>query len=137
MADLPTLTKNQSAVFSALKQADKPLGAYELLDRLRNTGLRAPPQIYRALDKLLELRLVHRIESINAFVACNHAPHVEPAGFIICDQCGRAVEVKILDCENHLTSSARSAGYRVDQVRVEMRGACAACRPPEGSGSGC
>lgn len=131
MSELPTLTKNQSAVFSALKQADRPLGAYDLLDGLRNSGLRAPPQIYRALRKLLELGLVHRIESLNAFVACDHAPHIEPAGFIICDHCGRAVEVKIRDCEDHLATSARSVGYRVDHVRVEMRGTCAACLLPE------
>lgn len=128
MSEMPTLTKNQSAVFSVLKQADRPLGAYDVLDRLRDIGLRAPPQIYRALQKLQEFGLVHRIETLNAFVACDHAPHIEPAGFIICDQCGRAMEVRIRDCEDHLASSARSAGYRVDSVRVEMRGACATCR---------
>ncbi|MGI9388288.1 MAG: Fur family transcriptional regulator [Methyloligellaceae bacterium] len=131
MSELPTLTKNQKAVLSALKQADLPLGAYDLLDRLRAAGMRAPPQIYRALDKLLDLGLVHRIESLNAFVACDHGPHLEPAGFIICSRCGRAAEVKILDCEDHLTASARSVGYRVDQVRVEMSGACAACSLPD------
>ncbi|GBF25323.1 zinc uptake regulation protein [bacterium MnTg02] len=128
MSEMPTLTKNQSAVFSVLKQADRPLGAYDVLDRLRDIGLRAPPQIYRALQKLQEFGLVHRIETLNAFVACDHAPHIEPAGFIICGQCGRAMEVRIRDCEDHLASSARAAGYRVDSVRVEMRGACATCR---------
>ena len=66
------LTKNQSAVFSALRGAGKPLGAYEILDQVRDQGFRAPLQVYRALQKLMELRLVHRIESRNAFVACDH-----------------------------------------------------------------
>ncbi|HSM41507.1 MAG TPA: transcriptional repressor, partial [Afifellaceae bacterium] len=59
-------------VFDTLLAADGPLSAYDILDRLRDKGFRAPLQVYRALDKLLALGLVHRLESLNAFIACAH-----------------------------------------------------------------
>ena len=68
----PALTKNQSLVFDVLTRAEQPISAYTILDRLREHGFRAPLQVYRALDKLLEAGLVHRLESLNAFVACAH-----------------------------------------------------------------
>ena len=68
----PVLTKNQSLVFETLQRADQPISAYTILDRLRDHGFRAPLQVYRALDKLVEAGLVHRLESLNAFVACAH-----------------------------------------------------------------
>ena len=66
------LTKNQTLVMGALSQAKGPLSAYTILDELRDDGFRAPLQVYRALEKLVELGLVHRLESLNAFVACQH-----------------------------------------------------------------
>ena len=68
------LTKNQGLVFDVLSHSQGPLSAYTILDKLRDHGFRAPLQVYRALEKLLEFGLVHRLESINAFVACAH-PH--------------------------------------------------------------
>lgn len=72
MRHAPELTRNQSLVFEALSQAEAPLSAYMLLAKLKGTGLRAPIQIYRALDKLMAYGLAHRIESLNAFVVCSH-----------------------------------------------------------------
>ena len=48
-----------------------PVGAYELLDELRaeRRGA-APPTVYRALDFLMGNGLIHRIESLNAYVGC-------------------------------------------------------------------
>jgi len=66
------LTRNQSLVFGALSRAEGPLSAYTILDQLRDDGFRAPLQVYRALDKLVETGMVHRLESLNAFVACSH-----------------------------------------------------------------
>ena len=67
------LTRNQQLVYDALTGADTPLSAYSLLDQLRESGFRAPLQVYRALEKLIELGQVHRLESINSFVACQHS----------------------------------------------------------------
>ena len=70
------LTRNQSLVFEALRKAKNPVGAYELLDQLREYGLKAPLQIYRTLDQLIELKIVHRLESLNAWTLCCDAEPV-------------------------------------------------------------
>lgn len=129
-AKAPTLTKNQSIVLEALKKRDTPMTAYEILalDEVRGAGLKAPLTIYRALDKLIEAGLVHRLETINAFVACERCPHPGAAGFAICEKCRKTVELTLTDCETHLTENARRAGFRVDAMNVEMRGRCADCR---------
>lgn len=123
------LTKNQSVVLAALKRAETPLTAYEILglESVRRAGLKAPLTIYRALDKLIAAGLVHRIESINAFLVCERRPHPGPAGFAICGNCRKTVELTLTDCEMHLTENARRAGFRVDAMNVEMHGCCADC----------
>ncbi len=121
------LTKNQRAVFSTLLDAGKPLGAYEILDQVRDQGFRAPLQVYRALQKLMALQLVHRIESRNAFVACDHEPHADAVCFLICDGCDKAIELPIHDLEDGLQSRARAAGFTVSGVCVEMTGVCKDC----------
>jgi Fur family zinc uptake transcriptional regulator len=74
------LTKNQSLVMGALSQANGPLSAYTILDELREHGFRAPLQVYRALEKVVEFGLVHRLESLNAFVknvvVCRNLPMI-------------------------------------------------------------
>ena len=128
--EAPRLTKNQTVVLGALRRGDTPMTAYEILglEDVRAAGLKAPLTIYRALDKLIEAGLVHRIETINAFVACERCPHPGPAGFAICEKCRKTVELTLTDCEAHLTENARRAGFRVDAMNVEMRGRCADCQ---------
>ncbi len=130
MTAKPKLTKNQSVVLKALTRAKKPLTAYEILDlaTVRTQGLKAPLTIYRALDRLRDEGLVHRIESLNAFLACcEKAGHTEPVGFVICDNCRKSVELRLSDCETHLGASAEAAGFQVGEIRVEMTGLCPAC----------
>lgn len=129
-SDTLRLTKNQAVVLDALKCGDTPMTAYEILglEAVREAGLKAPLTIYRALDKLIAAGLVHRIETINAFVACERRPHPGPAGFAICDKCRKTVELTLTDCEEHLTENARRAGFSVDAMNVEMRGRCAECQ---------
>ncbi|MEQ9556249.1 MAG: Fur family transcriptional regulator [Rhodospirillales bacterium] len=123
------LTRNQQAVLTALKGADKPLTAYDVLGlpAIRKAGMKAPLTIYRALDKLTDRGLVHRIESLNAFVHCDHGPHDHATGFLICTDCGRTLEVHLEACETHLAGRARDQGFAVDDVRVEMTGRCPDC----------
>ena len=124
------LTRNQQVVYSALQSAQTPLTAYEILalDGVRGAGLTAPLTIYRALEKLRSLGLAHRIESLNAFVACDHAPHPEPVGFAICEKCRSSVELRLRDCEEHLLETADLAGFEVGSLRVELLGLCARCQ---------
>lgn len=124
------LTKNQSVVLAALETAGTPMTAYEILDlpAVRREGLKAPLTIYRALEKLVTCGLVHRIESLNAFVACADSPHAEPCGFLICDRCRKTVELRIEDCEAQLVGRARKVGFDVRALRVELTGRCEDCQ---------
>ncbi|MFM1814012.1 MAG: hypothetical protein RLZ98_707 [Pseudomonadota bacterium] len=124
------LSKNQNIVFQALRSAGKPLSAYEILDQkgVRARGLTAPVTIYRALDKLVDLGLVHRIESLNAFVACDHAPHAEPVAFMICEDCKETIELPAEDCSTLLSRRADSSGFDVGAIRIEVSGRCRSCK---------
>ncbi len=125
------LTRNQSLVFTALRDTDGPLTAYAILDALRGEGFRAPLQVYRALDKLIERGLVHRLESVNAFVACAH-PGEECCnhgltGFAICSECGNVLEFHHHAVEHQLETLLGEKGFKLEKTVVEIRGRCASC----------
>lgn len=123
------LTKNQELVFDALNRAQGPLSAYALLDQLREKGFRAPLQVYRALEKLQSAGLVHRLESLNAFVACAH-PHDHDHGlmaFAICEGCGQVTEFSDAMIEERLGEWATKTGFHADHTTIEIRGRCGSC----------
>ncbi len=127
---IPTdLTRNQELVLGTLNHSAGPLSAYDILDRLRGDGLRAPLQVYRALDKLVERGLAHRLESLNAFVACADA-HCHRKGliaFAICERCGKVDEFADPVIEDRLGGWAESKGFTVERTTMEIRGRCAEC----------
>jgi len=123
------LTRNQGLVLNALATAHAPLSAYDILDRLRDDGLRAPLQVYRALEKLVERGLAHRLESLNAFVACADA-HCHGAGsvaFAICQDCGKVEEFNDPAMAGRLAEISAQKGFRPVLTMVEIRGQCAQC----------
>ena len=125
----PDLTRNQSLVMGALSQAKTPLGAYTILDQLRECGFRAPLQVYRALDKLMEFGMVHRLESLNAFIACGQ-PESEDhraIAFTICDDCGEVAEIPDDSLAQRLDKLASEAGFQLNEPTVELRGVCQGC----------
>ena len=129
----PDLTRNQALVFGCLTQAEAPLSAYTILDQLRDDGLRAPLQVYRALDKLVDFGLVHRLETLNAFVACNH-PAGETSGkshgtvaFAICESCEGVTEFAEQDVVKRLQGWARTEGFHAYSTVIELRGLCENC----------
>jgi Fur family transcriptional regulator, zinc uptake regulator len=124
-----TLTRNQQLVLGALSGSNHPLSAYAILDRLREDGLRAPLQVYRALDKLIGNGRVHRLESLNAFVACAHAHCHEDcaSAFAICEKCGSVTEFSDDGIMSRLRGWSRSAKFMPGKMTVEVRGVCAAC----------
>lgn len=133
MTDRSALTRQQGQVLDALTAAQAPLSAYALLDRLRGDGFRAPLQVYRALEKLQAHGLVHRLESLNAFVACAHS-HDEAGGhrhgltaFAICGDCGQVEEFSDDEVEARLGAWADAKGFHAEKTTVEIRGHCAAC----------
>jgi Fur family zinc uptake transcriptional regulator len=128
MADPHDLTRNQNIVLGALSSATGPLSAYGILDQVRGEGLKAPLQIYRALDRLVEMGLVHRLESLNAFVACAHAhDHEGLAAFAICESCGRVDEFADETVEERLGAWSKATGFAPERTTIEIRGHCAEC----------
>lgn len=128
MNDHPALTEGQKMVRDALLAAGTPLGAYALLERLQSDRFKAPLQIYRALDKLVEYGLVHRLESLNAFVACAHAHSSNsPAAFAICDVCGHVSEFTDPAIARSLARWSKQNAFHSSKVTVELRGLCKQC----------
>lgn len=128
--DIPTdLTRNQELVLGTLTASMGPLSAYDILDKLRGDGLRAPLQVYRALDKLVDRGLAHRLESLNAFVACAdmHCHRKGLIAFAICESCGKVDEFADEVIEERLGTWARSGGFKVERTTMEIRGRCADC----------
>ncbi|MBF8221621.1 Fur family transcriptional regulator [Halomonas sp. 328] len=111
--------------------ADSPGGlkAYDLLDRLALEHAAArPPTVYRALDFLIEQGLVHRIESLNAYVACPCPEHAHGFQLLICRHCGRVEELHLDDVDAQLAGRARELGFRVERQTIELLGSCDDCR---------
>lgn len=133
MAQAHGLTKNQTLVLNALTRSDGPASAYSLLDQLRADGFRAPLQVYRALEKLIEYGLVHRLECLNSFVACAH-PHEHAHGhkhgiiaFAICETCGQVDEFSDATVERHLKGWANDHAFKLSRTTIELRGTCEGC----------
>lgn len=123
------LTRNQALVLEKLGRAEGPLSAYALLDQLRDEGFRAPLQVYRALDRLMQAGLVHRLESLNAFVACA-GPHCHGHGmtaFAICERCGNVSEFADDVVSERLENWVSQSGFKTSRAVIEFRGTCADC----------
>jgi Fur family transcriptional regulator, zinc uptake regulator len=129
MTDVSDLTRNQTLVLDKLSKTDQPMSAYTLLDELRGDGLKAPLQVYRALDKLVAQGRVHRLESISAFVACQHPDCASHAAtvFMICEKCGKVAEQADADVAFALSAVARTEGFAVAKTSIELRGECDKC----------
>ena len=129
MAGRDSLTRNQLLVLQRLEAAVGPLSAYTLLDLLREDGFRAPLQVYRALDTLVKGGFVHRLESINAFVACAE-PHDHShsmTAFAICDKCGQVTEFSDETVGRQLDQWVGSTGFVAKKAVIEFRGTCGKC----------
>ncbi len=126
------MNRNEAAVYHELVREGCALTAYELLDSVRPSGIRSPTQVYRALERLAERRLVHRVESMNAFIACKHAhdndQHPNAVAFAICDKCGSVTEIDLSTVNHKLGDVAAKSGFRTDHSFVELRGKCRNCK---------
>lgn len=140
------LTTLRRQVLGMMLDADRPLGAYDLLERLQASHAgAAPPTVYRTLDFLLELGLIHRIERLSSFVPCTHilAPDcghddcdhdhshegdsAHAIQFLICRNCSKVAELEDPDIRKALVTASRRVGFRVQHSTIEIEGLCAAC----------
>lgn len=124
------LTTLRRRVLELVWSSHQPLGAYELLDRLTADGHKpAPPTIYRALEFLLEQRLIHRIASRNAFVGCARPGASHSGYFLLCESCGNAEELPDSSALGQaVAAAARQADFQVQSQTLELTGQCRRCR---------
>jgi len=123
------LTPLRRRVLELIWRNHAPVGAYDLLRALAETQPgAAPPTVYRALDFLLAHGLVHRIESLNAFVGCAHPRHAHGGQFLICGDCGAAAEVHDPRVDAAIGRRAAELGFTVSHKTVEVQGLCGPCQ---------
>lgn len=124
----PRTLAARGPVYGALRSAGTPLTAYQILDAVRDQGITAPPTVYRALNRLVDEGLAHRVESLNAYVVCVHSRHGDAAAiFSICVNCGLVAELESADVVTGLRDAARGRGFRVERMTAEVRGLCEVC----------
>lgn len=122
------LTPVRRRVLEILLQEHTALGAYTILDRLRESGFGSqPPVAYRALEFLIGNGFAHKIERINAFVACVDPSHTHTPAFMICRLCDAVAETKSAPARGVLGDAARATGFRIERTVVEAEGVCPSC----------
>ncbi|MEM7492053.1 MAG: Fur family transcriptional regulator [Pseudomonadota bacterium] len=121
------LTPIRRKVLELLLDSREPAKAYDLLEKIEGYGAAKPPTIYRALDFLQSVGLAHKIESLNAYVACGHINHEHSAVFLICDKCGGAEELHADATSSALGEDLRAAGFEIKATTIEARGICRDC----------
>ena len=127
-ADVKTkLTKNQALVLNVLTKASQPLGAYAILDELRSYGFKAPLTVYRALDQLAGIGLVHKLESLNSWTSCCGDHHANSPVFEICNDCGNVTEHFDKELLKNLSNVSERSGFIPDRSIIEIHGRCDDC----------
>ncbi|MGI4793797.1 MAG: Fur family transcriptional regulator [Janthinobacterium lividum] len=125
------LTEIRRRVLGLIIESRGPLGAYALLDRLKaERGNATPVTVYRALDFLLEHGLVHKIERLNAFIACTDQrshEHTHAAQFLICRLCGTVAELEDHSIADAIASAANRTGFQPLRATIEVEGTCGVC----------
>lgn len=122
------LTPVRRRVLEILLSEHRAWGAYEVLDRLRDEGLGSqPPVAYRALDFLVANGFAHRVERLNAFVACAAPGERHAPCFLICRACSAVAEMPGRRASQVLREAAGELGFRVERVAIEAEGLCPAC----------
>jgi Fur family zinc uptake transcriptional regulator len=122
------LTPIRRRVLEILLAEHRAMGAYEVLEVLRREGLGSqPPVAYRALSFLVEHKLAHKVERLNAFIACSHVGCGQAPVFLICKDCGTVGEITAPNVEVALTSAVQPSGFSIDTAMIEILGQCPGC----------
>ncbi len=115
-------------VLEIMLQEHRAIGAYEILDKLREAGLGSqPPVAYRALDFLVGHGFAHKIERLNAFIACTHPGENHTPAFLICRSCDAVAEAHTEPSRGMLGRAATDTGFKIEQAVVEALGLCPKC----------
>tara|TARA_B110000263_G_scaffold181119_1_gene158656 strand:- start:139 stop:537 length:399 start_codon:yes stop_codon:yes gene_type:complete len=130
MTQTQALSKNQQVVFDIIEKAKEPLKAYSILFNVQKKGIKAPQQIYRALDKLIEIGKIHKVESRNAFVACKNSncEISKATAFSICENCEKVTEINNFNLSKYLTNFEDDTGMKYKKYNLEFFGLCKKCK---------
>ena len=123
------LSKNQQIIFDIIDKSSEPLKAYAILFNVQKKGIKAPLQVYRALDKLVEIGKIHKIESRNAFIACqNSSCQISKAtAFSICEVCEKISEISNSKLSKYLSNFSDNTGMKYSKYNLEFFGLCKKC----------
>jgi Fur family zinc uptake transcriptional regulator len=121
------MTTSRLRTYELILEAGGPIKAYDVIDRFHPDGAAKPPTVYRALSFLEQMGLIHRIESLNAFVACDTRDQAHTAAFLLCDCCGSSEEIAIPSVPEIEATAART-GFQVKHVTLEAHGLCRVCQ---------
>ncbi|MDO8271434.1 MAG: Fur family transcriptional regulator [Gammaproteobacteria bacterium] len=122
-------TPLRRTVFELLWSSHKPVKAYDLLAQLAVTHDRpAPPTVYRTLDFLQEAGLVHKLESLNAYIGCGEPGRRHQGQFMICEECGVVAELDDEVLTAMIDTNARKIGFKVNDETIEISGLCRQCQ---------
>ena len=124
------LTNNQQTVLDLLENAKEPLKAYKILFDTQKKGITAPPQVYRALDKLIEIGKVHKIESKNSYIACTHknCNSSTNTAFLICETCDQVSELTQKNLPSYFAKQSEQADFKYAKHNLEIYGMCKDCK---------
>ena len=124
------LSKNQKIIFDVIDSSSEPLKAYSILFNVQKKGIKAPLQVYRALDKLVELGKIHKIESRNAFIACQNSSCqiFKATAFSICESCKKISEISNSKLSKYLSNFADESGMKYSKYNLEFFGLCKKCK---------
>ncbi len=126
------LTPLRKEVLELILNASSPMGAYDLLAKIKSSSDRpaAPPTVYRTLEFLLEKGLIHRLTSINAYIPCCHPREGHQAVFLICTQCQTVKEASAQGVIEELNQLAKSDQFNAHHSIIEISGICQQCSKP-------
>ena len=124
------LSKNQQIVLDLIEKSRGPVKAYSILNNVQKKGIKAPPQVYRALEKLIKLGKIHKVESKNAFVACKNSncEITKATIFSICEICDKVTEIANNKLSKFLNNFDDNTGMKYKKYNLEFFGLCKKCK---------
>lgn len=122
------MTPLRRKLLTYLFESERPVKAYDLLDRLRRDQKAKPPTVYRTLDFLEEKGLIHRIASLQAFTPCQNLRHAHTPALLVCDACGAVLELNAEAVTSKLAQEATAVSFKPCKALIEVHGTCSDCR---------
>ncbi len=123
------LTAQRRRVLQLVWSSHRPMGAYDVLEAMSADGKRyAPPTVYRALEFLIGAGLVHRLDSLNAYIGCADPRHAHSGQFLICTACRSVLELDDSDMDRVIRERSGALGFKPESVGLEVQGLCKNCQ---------